>query len=466
MNKGKKLLIVDDDPSFNEMLSNYLLRNDFMVESAHSGQSALELLKNHKFDLVLTDFKLPKMNGLELIEIIKKEKAQIPVILITNYADIRTAVQSIKLGAYEFVNKPVNPDELLKTIEKALEPSSKSKLSNSLPNTSDQSHSRYIIGNNPLSLELWKQVNIVAPTKMSVLILGESGTGKEYVARKIHELSKRAEKPFISVDCGVLSKELAASEFFGHKKGAFTGALTDRKGQFELANGGTLFLDEIGNLPYEVQTQLLRALQEKVIRKVGGEHEIPIDVRVVAATNEKLTQNIQQDLFRNDLYHRINEFEIYTPALKERLDDLNVFIDFFLKSSSEELEKEVYKVSDGVLASFNNYDWPGNLRELKNIIKRAVLLTETSSIEIEHLPIGFTHKREVQKDDKVHKEATSNSASTDAAFDLKERQELQEKEAIQQALLQHKYNKSKAAKALNIDRTTLYKKIKLYNLDA
>jgi two-component system response regulator HydG len=462
MNKSKKLLIVDDDPSFNEMLCNYLLRNHYEVESAHSAHSALELLKKHKFDLVLTDFRLPKMNGLELIEIIKKDQSQTPVILITNYADIRTAVQSIKLGAYEFVNKPVNPDELLKTIEKALDPSPKAFAKDSKPKQEFKEKKHYIIGNNPLSLELWKQTNIVAPTKMSVLILGESGTGKEYAARKIHELSKRADKPFIAIDCGVLSKDLAASEFFGHEKGAFTGAITDRKGQFELANGGTLFLDEIGNLPYEVQTQLLRALQEKVIRKVGGASEIEIDVRIIAATNEKLTENIQQDAFRNDLFHRINEFEIYVPSLKERIDDLEEYLDFFLKEASEELGKEVTKVSDAALEIFREYEWPGNLRELKNIIKRAVLLSDNSTVDVQHLPVGFNQKQEFP----ANTSSNPRSAPQNTGLDLKEMQETQEKEAIRQALIEHKYNKSKAAKALNIDRTTLYKKIKSYNIDS
>ena len=462
MNEGEKLLVVDDDPSFNEMLCNYLLRNKYIVESAHSAYSALELLKKHSFDLVLTDFRLPKMNGLELIEVIKKDEPEIPVILITNYADIRTAVQSIKLGAYEFVNKPVNPEELLKTIKKALEPKTNPKSNNQDLNRHSATDTNYIIGNNPRSLELWEQVNIVAPTKMSVLILGQSGTGKEYLAKKIHELSKRSNKPFVAIDCGVLSKDLAASEFFGHEKGSFTGALFDRKGQFEIANGGTLFLDEIGNLPSEVQTQLLRALQEKLIRKVGGAKEIEIDVRLIAATNEQLSENIQREAFRNDLYHRINEFEIYVPSLKERIDDLEQYLDFFLKEASEELEKEVQQVSKAALEIFQHYEWPGNLRELKNIVKRAVLLSDSDTIDVQHLPVGFNQRQEV-KSDTFTDESNSQQNS---GLDLKEIQENQEKEAIKQALIQHKYNKSKAAKALNIDRTTLYKKIKSYNIDS
>jgi len=457
MTENKRLLIVDDDPAFNEMLTNYLLRNNFEVESAHSAQSALELLKKSKFDLVLTDFKLPKMNGLELIERIKKNQAHTPVILITNYSDIRTAVQSIKLGAYEFINKPVNPDELLKTIEKALESAIKSTMDHDKSEQVTDASKDFIIGTNPKSLALWEHVNIVAPTKMSVLITGQSGTGKEYVAQKIHQLSKRSSKPFVAIDCGVLSKELAASELFGHQKGAFTGALSDKKGQFELANGGTLFLDEIGNLPYEVQTQLLRVLQEKVIRKVGAGTEQKIDVRIIAATNEKLSENIQQDSFRNDLFHRINEFEIYVPSLNERIDDLDEYMAFFIREACKELNKDLKTVSPEVKEIFVNYEWLGNLRELKNIIKRAVLMADGQSIDVNHLPVGFNQKQDTKK---------PNTTTDEPDLNLKEIQEQKEKEAIKQALEQHKFNKSKAAKSLNIDRTTLYKKIKLYKIDA
>jgi len=457
MTENKTLLIVDDDPAFNEMLTNYLLRNNFEVESAHSAPSALELLKKSKFDLVLTDFKLPKMNGLELIERIKKKQAHTPVILITNYSDIRTAVQSIKLGAYEFINKPVNPDELLKTIEKALESASKRTTDHDKSEQVTDAPKDFIIGNNPKSLALWEHVNIVAPTKMSVLITGQSGTGKEYVAQKIHQLSKRSSKPFVAIDCGVLSKELAASELFGHQKGAFTGALSDKKGQFELANGGTLFLDEIGNLPYEVQTQLLRVLQEKVIRKVGAGTEQKIDVRIIAATNEKLSENIKQDSFRNDLFHRINEFEIYVPSLNERIDDLDEYISFFIREACKELNKDLKKVSPEVKEIFVNYEWLGNLRELKNIIKRAVLMADGQTIDVNHLPVGFNQKQDTKK---------PNTTTDEPDLNLKEIQEQKEKEAIKQALEQHKFNKSKAAKSLNIDRTTLYKKIKLYKIDA
>lgn len=453
-----KLLIVDDDPAFNKMLSNYLLRNKFEVESAHSAQSALTLIASNTFDLVLTDYKLPKMNGLELIATIKKKTPQLPVILITNYSDIRTAVQSIKLGAYEFVNKPVIPDELLKTIHRAIEQAKAPSKPEIQAKEKAALTSKYIIGKSAKSQELWKHINIVAPTKMSVLIMGESGTGKEYVARKIHELSKRSKQAFIAIDCGVLSKDLASSELFGHKKGAFTGAHSDRKGQFELANGGTLFLDEIGNLPYDVQTQLLRALQEKTIRKVGDDVELTVDVRIIAATNEILSDNIENDSFRNDLFHRLNEFELYVPPLREKINDIDEYVDFFIAEACKELDKKSRTLSPEVKEIFRNYEWPGNLRELKNIIKRSVLLSESDFITTQHLPNDLIHKN--------NNVEPSKAINHKPDLNLKGIQEKQEIEAITEALTQHKFNKSKAAKALNIDRSTLYKKIKAYNIDA
>lgn len=460
-----KLLVIDDDPSFNKMLTGFLLRNNYQVESAHSPQSALGLLKDHVFNLVLTDFKLPGMDGIELMQEIKRIYPGTPVILITNYSDIRTAVDSIKLGAYEFVTKPVNPDELLKTVEKALHSENTPTLqaTTATPPKATGKQLQFIIGKTPQSLELWKYVDVVAPTKMSVLILGESGTGKEYVANIIHQKSKRATKPFVAIDCGVLSKELAASELFGHVKGAFTGATQDKKGQFEVANGGTLFLDEIGNLPYEVQVQLLRVLQERVIKRVGSDKEIPIDVRIISATNESLSQNRNSEEFRNDLYHRINEFELNVPPLRNRIADLEEYCDFFISEACRELNKSSKTLSEEVLSAFKNYDWPGNLRELKNLVKRAVLLAPDDTITMEQLPEGFKH--------------TENSSTEAEGIpltqhhnvvnqDLKEIQKAQEIDTIKKVLADTKFNKSMAAKILNIDRSTLYKKIKEYGIDA
>ncbi len=466
-----KLLVIDDDPAFNKMLTSFLMKKDYDVKSAHSPHSALELLKANKFDLVLTDFKLPDMNGIQLMQEIKKTYNNIPVILITNYSDIRTAVNSIKLGAFEFVTKPVIPDELIKTIEKAIQ----SKDNNQSETIINQKQSKsnatpeFIVGKTPQSLELWHYVDVVAPTKMSVLILGESGTGKEYVANIIHHKSARADKPFVAIDCGVLSRELAGSELFGHVKGAFTGALQDKKGQFEVANGGTLFLDEIGNLPYEVQVQLLRVLQEKVIKPIGSTKEIPVDVRIIAATNENLTLAKSSEEFRTDLYHRINEFELSVPPLRNRLPDLEEYCSFFIAQAALELNKEPKTLTDDVLDTFKNYDWPGNLRELKNILKRAVLLCSENQIDVSHLPEGFKANGDATSLNGSYQQTKQINAVEPQRVDnqnLKEIHKNQEIETINKVLQDVKFNKSMAAKILNIDRSTLYKKIKEYGIDA
>jgi len=452
-----KILVVDDDPSFNSMLSSFLSRNNYQVDTAFSSKSALSIFKSKQFDLVLTDFKLPDMDGLKLIEHIKQEKPDLPVILITNYSDIRIAVTSIKLGAYDFVTKPVIPDELLIIIKKALEVKGLASENSS----KEEKKTDYIIGSSMASLTVWQHLQLVAPTKMAVLILGESGTGKEYAAKMIHRKSKRANAPFIAVDCGVLSKELAASELFGHIKGAFTGAFQDKKGYFELVNEGTIFLDEIGNLSYDVQVQLLRVIQEQKIRRIGGVKDISVDVRIIAATNENLKNAIEQGRFRADLYHRLNEFELEMPPLRERTEDFSEYITFFLSQACAELEKQINGVDNTALAALRKYSWPGNLRELKNVIKRGVLLSTTDMLTINQLPYelrGQNDFKETNTLTDIKKEAFST--------DLKAIQEQQEKELIIKLLEETKYNKSKTAKMLNIDRKTLYHKIAKYKIDA
>ncbi len=453
-----KILVVDDDPSFNKMLTVFLNRNQFEVISVHSSKSALEALKKNIFDLVLTDFKLPDLNGLRLIERIKAESSRLPVILMTNYKDIRTAVKSIQLGAYEFVTKPLNPSELLVLVNKAIASRGKeagvssTSRSKAAPSASTPD---YIIGQSPEAQELWQHIGRVAPTKMNVLILGESGTGKEYAARMLHEKSSRKQGPFIAIDCGALSKELAASELFGHVKGAFTGALYNKTGAFESAGAGTLFLDEIGNLTYEVQVQLLRALQERKIRRIGSDHDISVDVRIIAATNEGLKKAINQDSFRLDLYHRLNEFSLHVPALRHITEDLPAFIDHFLELSSRELDKAAPTLSEEVLEIFNNYSWPGNLRELRNIIRRSVLLCDGTLITPGLLP-----------DDIRYAQNKPDSVKTPDSQDLKTVRNSIEKDTILDALAQTRYNKSKAAAVLNIDRKTLYNKIRQYGIEA
>jgi two-component system response regulator HydG len=446
-----KLLIVDDDPFFNKTLSNYLKRHDYEIETASSAEDALDELKISAFDLVISDYRLPKMDGLALIEHIKAN-FHIPVILITNYSDIRTAVKSIKLGAFEFVSKPIIPEEFRLVIENALQ-GPKPEATDSKKISKPKTTSTVVKGNSKEADLLWSYALQVAPTQISVLITGESGTGKEYVAKYIHEHSKRKEKPFVAIDCGALPESIASSELFGHLKGAFTGADRDKKGQFEYANGGTLFLDEIGNLSYESQVKLLRVLQERKIRPLGGNQEKEIDVRIIAATNEDLGSAIAENKFRNDLFHRLNEFSLNIPSLKDREDDLEEFVHYFIGQACTELDKEKVNISKEVIEDLKQYDWPGNLRELKNLMKRASLLCQEGTIEHQHLPASIFEKEQVAKG----KLANSN--------DLKEVKEHHEREIILKCLEKNKFNKSKTAKELNIDRTTLYNKIKSLGLD-
>ncbi|RJE71533.1 sigma-54 dependent transcriptional regulator [Reichenbachiella sp. MSK19-1] len=462
-----KILVVDDDPSFNEMLSSYLRRQDHEIEQAFSSQSALAAFKTKSIDLILTDFKLPDMDGLELIRIIKDEKPDMPVILITNYSDVRTAVTSIQLGAFEFITKPVNPDEMLLTIGQALQEKTTSTAAKPKTIKKASGSPEYVIGTSPQSLDLWQHLQLVAPTKMTVLILGESGTGKEYAAKMIHEKSKRAKAPFVALDCGVLSKELAASELFGHIKGAFTGAVQDKKGAFENANGGTIFLDEIGNLPYEVQVQLLRVIQERKVRRVGSEKEVDVDVRIIAATNENIAVSGSQSEFRTDLFHRLNEFELKIPALRERKEDLNEYIGLFLRQACNELEREVTGLDAEAQSIVQHYSWPGNLRELKNVIKRAVLLSTGELITPAQLPHELANEEVLSTTDTIADNAASiqNAINGTTGTDLKALQEKNEKQLILETLEKTKYNKSKTAKLLNIDRKTLYNKLTKYQIE-
>ncbi len=440
-----RILIVDDDPAFGLMLGTFLEKNGYQALKVQTGKDCIRELANHEFSLVLTDLRLPDITGIEVLKHIKRHNPKMPVVLMTGYGEIKTAVQAIKLGAYEYVSKPVNPDEILMIINTLLDPNPKSEKDRSV------SGFEYLVGKSQAAKTLEQHLALVAPTNMSVLIKGESGTGKEYVARKIHLMSARNKKPFVALDCGALSDELAASELFGHIKGSFTGAIGDKTGQFELAHGGTLFLDEIANLSYQVQIKLLRALQERMIRKVGGKHDIPIDVRIIAASNEDLKVAVGEKGFREDLYHRLNEFSMEIPPLRERGEDISLFAQYFLEKANHELGKNVARFSVEVSDLFLQYPWPGNLREMKNIIKRGVLLCHNQEIQLEHLP------------SELSKPLTKTQSI--ASGDLRSQTESQEREIILATLEKTKYNKSKAADILNIDRKTLYNKLKQYGIN-
>lgn len=436
------ILIVEDDITFGMMLKTWLGKKGFDVSTASNIARARKHIESEKTDLVLSDLRLPDHEGIDLLKWMNDRGMNIPLIIMTGYADIQSAVQAMKLGARDYIAKPVNPEELLKKISEALQPDATAASTSG----SEADHS-FLEGESDAAKQLYNYVGLVAPTNMSVLINGSSGTGKEYVAHRIHRLSKRSDKPFIAVDCGSIPKELAASEFFGHVKGSFTGALTDKTGAFVAANGGTIFLDEIGNLSYEVQIQLLRALQERKIRPVGSTQEIAVDIRLISATNENLEQAIEKGTFREDLFHRINEFTLRMPDLKERKEDILLFANFFLDQANKELDKQLTGFDPKASQALMNYHWPGNLRQMKNIVKRATLLAQGSFIT------PFELGSELM-------EANVHSSSSIAL-----RNEETEKEHILQALKQTGNNKSKAAQLLNIDRKTLYNKLKLYNID-
>lgn len=446
------ILIVEDDIAFGTMLQTWLRRKGFEVEKATSVGAAVKLLTEtfgKEVDLVLSDLRLPDHDGLRLLAWMHEHDINAPFIVMTNYAEVQNAVLAMKSGAADYIAKPVQPDILLQKIKDAIEQNaqqSNATTQNSTTQNAPTAHNsklkspRHIEGKSEASRQLYSYVELVAPTPMSVLILGASGTGKEYVAHRIHDLSARADKPFFALDCGAIPRDVAASEFFGHKKGAFTGADTDKRGAFEMANGGTLFLDEVGNLSYEVQVQLLRALQERRIRPVGGTQEIPIDIRLVCATNENLEEAVGEGRFREDLYHRINEFTIYMPKLSERGSDLFLFADLFIRHANEELNRTVEGFDSDAAELLASHSWPGNLRELNNVVKRAVLLTRGNKITTTELTQAMGQIR------------------TDNVLQLHD--EDTERQRIITALQQTNGNKAKAARLLGIDRKTIYNKIK------
>ena len=439
-----KILLVDDDTTFCLMLKTWLTKRGFSVEEAFSCKEAVGKLKKSAYDVVLTDLRLPDEDGLQVLQEAKKLLPGVQVILMTGYADISTAVQAMKLGAFDYVAKPVIPDEILKKIQEALEhkdlPVEKKQAKKSKGLT-------YIKGTSRDADKLYEYIRLVAPTMMTVLITGESGSGKEYIARLIHEQSNRQAAPFVAVDCGAIPKDLAASEFFGHVKGAFTGAVSDKTGYFVQANGGTIFLDEIGNLSYDVQVQLLRALEERKVKPVGSNKEIAFDVRIISATNENLAKAVAEGSFREDLYHRLNEFSIKALSLRERKEDIPVFANHFLAAANEELDKDVIGFEDAVMRVFRDYNWPGNLREMRNVVKRATLLCQGNFISLEHIPSELSEQQRPTTED----------------FALKK--EKNEMELIREALAKCNNNKSEAARLLKIDRKTLYNKMKLYKME-
>lgn len=496
----KKILIIDDEPDICLLLKRFLTKKEFAVEYATEAEKGLEQMDVFQPNLVLCDFRLGKMDGGQVLTKIKEKYPLVPVLIMTGYSDIKVAVEVMKKGAFDYLTKPLFPDEIFLTIQRALAHSEQmakgeegvvevahtsasetpaASVPKPRPKRTGSGGAGYMFGNSAISQNLVKQIELVAPTNYSVIIYGESGSGKEAVAREIHNRSKRAAAAFVAMDCGAISPQLAGSELFGHEKGAFTGALEQKIGHFEMANGGTLFLDEVANLSYDVQVSLLRVVQERRLRRIGGNKEVDIDVRIIVASNEKLWEASRSGKFREDLYHRFNEFSIDVPPLRERGTDIMLFAQFFLDQTNNELGKDVHGFAPDTEALFRSYPWYGNLREMKNVLKRATLLCDARFIEPQHLPFELVNfervlfaEREPVRAEPVAVAVPSVTPTSPmptpppvkAPVSLKNAAMEVESEIILDALRKTNFNKSKAAALLNIDRKTLYNKMKHYNL--
>jgi two-component system, NtrC family, response regulator HydG len=459
----KRILIIDDDADICNLMNRFLTKNNYETDTAQTANKGLAKVRESFFDIVFCDYRLGDKDGTEMLKAIKEISPTTVVLIITGYSDIKTAVNVIKLGAYDYITKPLLPDEVLNVISNALNQATagagngesagakNDKSSQNLNNT-------FYVGKSGPTKELYKQIEIVAPTNYSIILYGESGTGKEVIAKTIHDYSSRRDRPFIAMDCGTISKELSGSELFGHVKGAFTGALNDKEGHFELANGGTLFLDEVANLSYDIQAALLRVIQERKFKRVGGTKEMHSDVRIIVASNENLQQAYQKGRFREDLYHRFNEFSINLPPLRKRREDIEPLAQFFLEKTNTELGKNIEGFEENVIQLFLNYPWPGNLREMRNVVRRAVLLTSDGKIAEKTLPFEIANFNESFKTEE--RSAELNQTFGADSSDLKNTTAKAEYQAIINVLKEVNNNKTKAAEILNIDRKTLYNKIK------
>lgn len=461
---NKRILIIDDDIDICTLLGRLLNNNGYETDTAFTASGGLSKFKAGTFDVVITDYRLGEKSGKEVLLEIKRINPEVKVIIITGYAHIKTAVDVMKAGAYDYIAKPLIPEEVLNLLNKAF--------ANTTPQIDDEAPAKprktigtnkesYIVGKSKIAQQLFSEVEMVAPTNYSVILYGETGTGKEVIAKTIHERSSRANQPFVAIDCGAISKELAGSALFGHVKGSFTGALFDKEGHFESANNGTIFLDEIANLSYETQAILLRVIQERKFKKVGGNKEIDLNIRIIVASNESLYEATRSGKFREDLYHRFNEFALHVPALRNRKADIPLFAEHFLDKSNIELNKKIIGFESDVMDIFLKYTWPGNLREMRNVVRRAVLLTRSGKIAMSGLPYEIIHPVEQA----VESPMTSNNNTANLPrkeFDLKDAASRAEYETIMNVLREVNYNKSKAAEILNIDRKTLYNKIKYF----
>ncbi len=441
-----RLLIVDDELHVRESLSHWFNEDGYEVETASSGHEALGLLGRKSFDVIISDIKMPKMDGLELQRRVHEKDANVAIVLVTAYASVDTAVQALKEGAYDYLVKPFDPEELSRVVAKACEKVTLTKENQALKEKLAQAGPTIVTGSSPGMKKVMELAEMVALTDTSVLIHGESGTGKELVARRIHMRSGRSFGPLVSVNCGALQESILESELFGHEKGAFTGAANRRQGKIELADAGTLFLDEIGDISSKVQVELLRALEDRKITRLGGSQEIPVNFRLICATNKDLEQAVAEGSFRDDLFFRINVFVITIPPLRERTEDILPIAQHFLERYAGAMGRRVTGFSKEVEAFFLRYPWPGNVRELANAIERALVVCRSSQIGLEHLPLVKAPLPESVGDDGLSLAA------------LEERH-------IRHVLKQAGFNVTQAAKTLGIDRVTLYNKMRKFGIE-
>ncbi|HQY21012.1 MAG TPA: sigma-54 dependent transcriptional regulator [Ignavibacteria bacterium] len=443
----EKVLIVDDNETLRFTLTELLEESDFICKAVENGNLALkELTKDQSYGLVILDMRLPGMNGLEILREIKKINKLLPVIMLTAYGEIKTAVEAMKAGAHDFITKPFDNEAIIITIRKTLELKYLNQEVNLLRKKIDSSNIKgEVIGECDAMKKVFEQVKIVSPTKLSVLLEGESGTGKEVIACMIHNLSERKDKSFIAVDCGAIPESLIESELFGHEKGAFTDAKSAKEGKFELANEGTIFLDEITNLSDSNQIKLLRVIQDRKVTRLGAKSPVKLNIRIISATNIKLADAVNNKKFRQDLYYRLNEFYLELPALRDRKDDIKLLVEHFIKESNQELNKNIKSVSDKVMEKLVSHSWFGNVRELRNVIRRGVLLNKGDEIKSIDIPDEIKFNNSDVSESKI----SYSDAKQDA-----------EKELILDALKKAGDNKTIAAKILNMNERTLYRKLK------
>lgn len=442
MANNVSLLIVDDEESVRDSLYNWFIEDGFKVECAENAKEALSMLEAGHFDIILADIKMPGMDGMEMHRRIRALNPEAIVIIMTAFASVETAVQALKDGAFDYITKPFDPDDLshlirnaAKQVEMKTENETLKNRIVSLENIED------IVGTSPAMMKVLKDVESVSQSNSSVIITGESGTGKELIARAIHSNSSRKFFPLVTVHCGALSEDLLESELFGHEKGAFTGAMFNRKGRFEIADGGTIFLDEIATISAKMQIELLRVLESKKFVRVGGNKEIQSDFRVICVTNRDLKKMVDEGLFREDLYYRLNVVNISIPPLRERAGDIPMLVDYFIKKYCNTMSRDLISIEPAALKRLEQYDFPGNVRELENMIERAIVVGNGKEIRLKDLPIGTV--------------TPGNSADSLAEL---------EKNHIIQTLNKLDWNISRSAKLLKVDRVTLYNKIKKYNL--